>query len=104
MSEHGWFAPWPDLRAQAWQSAQVRAQWAQVEVDPVDLVRTGSTWRLRAIVRLGGLAPADVRVDVIPARSPTDEHVAPWALWASQSGSARAGCHDVRAARAAVTR
>lgn len=47
------------------------ACWPRVGVDSVELVPGPSGWRARAVVQLGGLVPADVRVELLsPSTGP----------------------------------
>jgi hypothetical protein len=85
MSENGPYVPWSDLRAQSWHSAHVRASWPRVQVDLVELVPGRVGERVRSVVRLGDLAPADVRVELVREDGMGDEASGPWTLWASQS-------------------
>lgn len=46
-------------------AARLDACWPKVGVDSVEVVPGPSGWRARAIVQLGGLVPADVRVELL---------------------------------------
>jgi hypothetical protein len=46
-------------------AARFDACWPKVGVDSVEVVPGPSGWRARAVVQLGGLVPADVRVELL---------------------------------------
>ena len=78
-----------------WRALQVRDRWRQVRVDVAELVATGSACRVRAVVHLGALSPADVHVELTPASaaladvgatpSEGDAAVVAYPLWCDHS-------------------
>lgn len=53
--------------AAAWSARRLSASWSGVDVDLVEVVPQPGGGRVRAVVRLGDLAPADVQVELRPA-------------------------------------
>lgn len=72
-------SPRTDLTAQ--HAARVDACWPRVHVEFGQVTADAAGERVRALVQLGGLAPADVRVELVPcgsgampARAAREEH------------------------------
>jgi hypothetical protein len=56
-----------DETAVHWLAARRRNAWPHVRIDSVLLEPCGTGRRVRAVVQLGGLTPADVHVGLLPA-------------------------------------
>jgi len=74
-------------------AARLNACWPGVRVDSVQVVPMDAGKRLRALVQLGGLAPADVRVELVPATEAEDERIGTHeGRWMFSSHSLANGC------------
>lgn len=75
-----------DGGARRWNADRLRTSWPGVYVDVVEVEPCANGRRVRAVVHLGGLTPADVLVSLTPAdtseaaRCATDQR-----LWSSES-------------------
>lgn len=83
MSPHTTHAARPDPGVPAWLARRMSADWPAVHIDLVEVVPGPSGGRVRAVVRLGGLTPADVEVEV-RASAPTGRSADGRAMWSSQ--------------------
>ena len=68
----------------AWYARRLTAGWSGVDVDFVEVVPQPGGGRVRAVVRLGVLAPADVQVELRPADL-DDARGAGSPMWSAQS-------------------
>lgn len=74
MSHHDFVVPPSDDTALRWRADRVRAGWARVHIEYVEAhaLPEPRGALVRAVVQLGGLTPADVRVALTPAAAGVD--------------------------------
>lgn len=88
MSHHDFVVPSPDPGVPRWRADRARAGWARVHIEYVEAhPLPGDRGALvRAVVQLGGLTPADVRVALSPASGGVDAACEGGsAMWSSAS-------------------
>lgn len=85
LSSPGSTAARPDAGVPAWHARRVLADWSTVRVHPVDLQPSRDGVRVRAVVRLGALAPADVHVELRPAARTDEARARSRAMWSVQA-------------------
>lgn len=77
----------PEGAVGAWHAGLLHAAWPRVRIEAVEAAPGPRGVRVRAVVWLGPLAPADVHVELLPdgPAAPGDPPAAPQPLWSSQA-------------------
>jgi hypothetical protein len=61
--------PWPTSALHPRNGAQIARCWPRVAVSSAEITAGPTATHVRAVLQLGGLTPADVRVELMPAGS-----------------------------------